>query len=122
MISLFLPPDVTEAIIGDLQEEARLRRAGRLWIYSQLMRSIWPLLARAVEREGAINVGLWFVAGYLAFLVPLVSAASIRDFVLTQVPLRAGAEAGAIWIAVVIGANLAGVIFGTCLALKRMKP
>jgi ABC-type thiamin/hydroxymethylpyrimidine transport system permease subunit len=122
MISLFLPPDVTEAIIGDLQEEARLRRAGRLWIYWQLMRSTWPLLVRAVEREGAINVGLWFVAGYLAFLVPLVGAASIRDFVLTQVPLRAGAGAGAIWIAVVIVANLAGVIFGTCLALKRMKP
>jgi hypothetical protein len=114
MISLFLPADVAEAIIGDLREEARLRRVGRVWIYSQL--------ARAIERAGAINVGLRFVAGYLTFLVALASIASIRDFVLTQVPLRAGAEAGPIWIVIVILSNIAGITCGTCLALKRMKP
>jgi hypothetical protein len=122
MISLFLPADVAEAIIGDLREEARLRRVGRVWIYSQLLRSTWPLLARAIERAGAINVGLRFVAGYLTFLVALASIASIRDFVLTQVPLRAGAEAGPIWIVIVILSNIAGITCGTCLALKRMKP
>jgi hypothetical protein len=118
----FLPPDVTEAILGDLHEEARLRRAGRAWVYWQASRSMWPLAVRAIEREGAINVGLWFLAGYLVFAIPVFGVGSIRDFVLTQVPLRAGAAAGPVWIAVLVVSNLSGMAFGCWLALKRMTP
>lgn len=116
----FLPPDVSEAILGDLVEEARLRRAGRWWIYWQLSRSVWPLVHRGAEREGAVNVGLWFLAGYFLFAIPLFGMGSVRDFVLTQVPLRTGAEAGPVWAAFLVAANLAGVAFGSWLALRRM--
>jgi hypothetical protein len=116
----FLPPDVSEAILGDLHEEARLRRAGRAWIYWQLWRSTAPLLARAIERHGVINVGLWFLAGYFVFALPAFAAGSIRDFVLTQVPLRAGAEAGGVWLLMLSLAHFGGVVFGSWLALRRL--
>jgi hypothetical protein len=119
-MTIFLPPDVSEAILGDLVEEARLRRSGRIWIYWQLARSVWPLVARAAEREGITNVALWFFAGYFVFGVPLFGIGSIRDFVLTQVPLRTGAEPGPLWIGFAVVANAAGLVFGCWLALRRM--
>ena len=118
----FLPPGVREAILGDLVEEARLRRSGRLWIYWQLARSVWPLLARAAERAGVINVALWFVAGYFVFALPLFAIACIRDFVLTQVPLRTGADPGPVWMVLLLTLNAAGLVLGSWLALRRMGP
>ena len=116
----FLPTDVSEAILGDVEEEARLRRAGRWWIYWQLIRSSWPLIVRATEREGLVNIALWFFAGYFFFAFPLVALSSIRDFVLTQVPLRTGADPGPVWMAILVIGNVKGVVFGSWLALRRL--
>lgn len=120
MITHLLPPDVAEAILGDLHEEARLRRAGRWWVYWQVGRSLRPLLARAIERQGATTVGLWFFAGYFVFALPVFGLGSVRDFVLTQVPLRTGADAGPLWLAVLAASNLLGIAFGSWLAWKRI--
>jgi hypothetical protein len=116
----FLPADISEAILGDLEEEARRRLGGRWWIHWQLLRSSWPLIVRATEREGLVNVALWFFAGYFFFAFPLVALSSLRDFVLTQVPLRTGADPGPVWMAILVIGNVKGVMFGSWLALRRL--
>ena len=58
ILHLLLRPDEAEAVGGDLQERYLRKvewfgeRRARLWLWSQVLRSIWPLLKRFVTAGG----------------------------------------------------------------------
>jgi hypothetical protein len=66
ILHLFLRGDDRDAVIGDLVEryagkyERFGERRAKVWFYSQVLRSLWPLLKRLVTRaSGLVALGEW---------------------------------------------------------------
>jgi len=124
-VCLFAPPDIADALLGDLEEELSLlplarrsRVAEFAWYVRQVTKSLVPLMKIRIARgELVASVAL----SQIAFVLPLLAIECLRSFLLSNIPLKDGAEMSSSFISMLVMLSAVFAMIGAFLLCSFRK-